>query len=133
MQTHCALKTRCNSLPMHCKCVVFRCKRIGSQFQSVRPRCQRILFRCHNVVDRSQRIVSSCQTVVDRCQRIVLCFVVSLLLQAFYFIILKQIIRTVSERNLPHYLHHAIHFELLIAEKFNCFGKSFHWKVKCCK
>ena len=71
------------------------------------------------VATRCQRIVLHCQTVVDRCQRIVLCFVVSLLLQAFDFIILKQITRNVRERNLPDYLHHAIHFviELPMAEK----------------
>ena len=96
-------------------------------------RSQRIVLHCQTVVDRSQRIVLRCQTVVDRCQRIVLCFVVSQLLQAFDFIILKQITRNVSERNLPEYLHRAIHFELPMAEKFNCFSKSYHWKVKCCK
>ena len=120
---------------MHCKCVVFRCQCIGSQFQSIVPRCQHIVFCCQTVVDCPQCIVLRCQTVVDRCQRIVLCFVVSLLLQAFDFTILKQITGNVRERNLPDYLHHPIHFaiELPMAEKLNCFGKSFHWKVKCCE
>ena len=82
---------RCNPLSMHCKCVVVRCQRIETHFQSVVLRCQCVVFRCQPVGDSSQRIVLRCQTVVDRCHRIVLCFVVSLLLQAFGFIILKQI------------------------------------------
>ena len=49
---------------MHCKCVVFRCQRIVSQFQLVVPR-QCVVFRCQPVVDRSQRIVLRCQIVVD--------------------------------------------------------------------
>ena len=76
---------------MHCKCAVVRCQRIETQFQSVVLRCQCVVFRCQTVGDSSQRIVLRCQTVGDRCHRIVSCFVVSLLLQAFYFIILKQI------------------------------------------
>ena len=50
---------------MHCKCVVFRCQRIVSQFQPVVSRCQCVVFRCQPVVDRSQRIVLRCQIVVD--------------------------------------------------------------------
>ena len=49
---------------MHCKCVVFRCQRIWSQFQPVVHRCQCVVFRCQPVVDRSQRIVLRCQIVV---------------------------------------------------------------------
>ena len=86
---------------MHCKCIVFRCQRTGSQFQSVVPRCQRIVFRCPTVGERSQRIALRCQTVVDRCQRILLCLIVTLLLQAFDFIILKQITGNVREIKKP--------------------------------
>ena len=31
-----------------------------------------------------------------------------------------------SLKNLPDYLHNAIHFELPIAEKLNCFGKKHY-------
>ena len=50
---------------MHCKCVVFRCQRIVSQFQPVVPRCQCVVFRCQPIVDRCQRVVLRCQIVVD--------------------------------------------------------------------
>ena len=73
---------------MHCKCIVFPCRCIVSQFQSVVPCRQCILFRCQTIVDRSKRIVLHCQTIVDCSQCIVLYFIVSLLLQAFDFIIL---------------------------------------------
>ena len=50
---------------MHCKCVVFRCQPIVSQFQLIVHRCQCVVFRCQRVVDRSQCIVLRCQIVVD--------------------------------------------------------------------
>ena len=72
ISNHCAL------LSKHCVLLSHCCGSLES-----------IVFHCQTVVDCCQHIVCCCQTIVNAVNK-ALCFIISTLLGAFNFIILKQ-------------------------------------------